>query len=362
MNNVPWSPPDIGPEEIAAAKKVIDSGWLTQGKITEQFEKEIEKKVGCRNAVVVNNGTSALVASLLAHGIGHGDEVIVPTYTFIATVNSVLAVGATPVLVDCDKTTFNTTPEMVLEKITPKTKAIMPVDVAGMPVDINGFADLARDQDILFIQDSAESLGAEYRGRKVGGFDNTSVFSFHMAKLSSTIEGGCVLTNDNMIADRVRMIRNHGMKGKYDYACFGLNFRTTDIQSAIGIEQLKKLDRYIHRRNKLAQIYEQELQGIVGFQQIPDYVTVHPRMLFGILVEKEKRDSIISALNAQGIGTRICWPPTHTQEYHKTLFAGSYPNAEEIGKSIINIPMGNDLNEEQVHHVVEKIKEVLRQP
>lgn len=359
--HIPWSPPNVGYEEMLAAKKVIDSGWWTQGKTTKQFEEDLAKKIGCKHAIVVNNGTSALIAALLAHGVGPGDEVIVPTYTFIATINAVLAVGAKPVLVDCDKSTFNTTPELVAEKITKKTKAIMPVDVAGMPVDIDAFSDLAKDKEVVFIQDSAESIGARYKGRNLGSFDHTSAFSFHMAKLVTTTEGGCILTNDEETAKKIAMIRNHGMEGKYDHASFGLNFRITDIQSAIGREQLKKLDDNIILRNKLANMYKEGLSDLVEFQNVPPCVTTHPYMLFGVLVDKEKRDHIIAKLNQNGVDTRICWPPVHHQRYHKHLFEGTYPSADHLGTSIINLPMGNGLQQEHVRYVIETLRRIMKE-
>ncbi len=359
--NVPWSPPNVGNEEMSAAKKVIDSGWWTQGKVTQQFEQELARKIGCKHAIVVNNGTSALIAALIAHGICPGDEVIVPTYTFIATINAVLAVGAKPILVDCDRNTFNTTPDLVQEKITKKTKAMMPVDVAGMPVDIDAFNDLAEDKRIVFIQDSAESIGARYKGRNLGSFDHTSVFSFHMAKLVATTEGGCVLTNDEEIAKKIVMVRNHGMEGKYDHASFGLNFRITDIQSAIGIEQLKKLDDNILLRSRLARMYIEGLADVVGFQHVPPYVSTHPYMLFGVLADKGRRDAIIAKLNKNGIDTRICWPPVHSQRYHKHLFDGTYPSAEHLTASMINLPMGNGLQEEHVHYVIETFRRIIEE-
>ena len=360
QRNVSWSPPAIGEEEKKAAIAVVNSGWMTQGKKTEEFEKKLADYIGCKHAVVVNSGTSALITAMIAHGIGRGDEVLVPTLTFIASVNAISAVGATPVLVDSDLETFNTTPELMKEKITGKTKAIMPVDVAGMPIDIDSFKDFAEDNDLILVEDAAEAVGAKYKHKKIGSFDHTSILSFHMAKLMSTIEGGCLTTNDDAVAEKCKMIRNHGMQGRYDYAVFGLNSRITDIQSAIGLEQLKKLDRHLELRNKLAKQYMDGLKGLVEFQQIPDYVTLHPWMIFGVLTEAKKRDAINKLLNDNGIGTRICWLPAHKQAYHSKLFKGSYPNAEQIASRIINPPMGNALAKEDVDYVIEKFKEALK--
>lgn len=357
---VPWSPPDIGLEERKEAKRVIDSGWLTQGKETDLFENELAQYIGCKHAVIVNNGTSALIAALMAHGIGPGDEVIVPTFTFIATVNSILAVGATPVLVDCDIDTFNTKPELVEQKFTKKTKAIMPVDVAGMPIDIEGFESLVEKKGVILIEDAAEAIGAEYKNRKIGSFGHLAILSFHMAKVAAAVEGGAILTNDDAIAEKCHMIKNHGMKKKFQHEEFGLNFRITDIQSAIGRVQLRKVEDYIIKRNNLVDMYKDELKGLVEFQKEPSYVTRHPYMIFNILVSASKQKEVIEELNKNNIGNRISWVPVHKQIYHKNLFKEEYPNSEKIASRIISLPLGNALEEEQVHYVCKIIKQVLR--
>ncbi len=357
---ISWSPPDLGVEEKEAAKRVIDSGWLTQGKETAELERELQEKIGVQHIIVVNNGTAALITALLAHGIGPEDEVIVPSFTFIASINSILAVGAKPILVDCDPKTFNITPQAAAKAITSRTKAILPVDVAGMPVDITAFEELAKERNLIIIEDAAEALGAQYQNKVIGSFNHTVIFSFHMAKLISTGgEGGCIATNDLAIAEKCRMIRNHGMSGRYDYREFGLNFRITDVQSAIGRIQLRKLNQYLEKRNKLAQIYHRELKGLVQFQEIPDYVTLHPYMIFNILVAEEQRDILAAKLNEQGIDTRICWPATNRQAYHKQLFHDYLPVSESLSKRIISLPMGNALSEEEVYQVVKVLKKEL---
>lgn len=360
MRNIHWSYPDIGVEEKEAAKKVIDSGMLTQGKETESFERDIARYIGCKNAVVVNNGTSALITAMLAHGIGPGDEVIVPTFTFIASVNAVLAVGAKPVLVDCNPKTFNTTPELMKKYLTKKTKAIVPVDVAGMPVDIDAFAEFAKSNNLIMIEDAAEAIGAQYKKSKIGSFNHTAIFSFHMAKLATSVEGGCMVASDSEITRRCALIRNQGMQKKYYHECFGFNFRITDIQSAIGRVQLTKINKYIKWRNKLAAIYTEELGKNVEYQEIPDYATVHPRMIFGVLTNKKKRDYIRQYLKNNGIDTRVCWPPVHTQEYCRKIFHGNYPNSEHIASRIINLPIGNRISEGDVNHVVRTLKKALK--
>lgn len=361
MIKVPWSPPAIEKEEKEAAIRVINSGWLTQGKETQKFEEELADYISCKHVIVMNNGTSALIASLLAEGIGKGDEVLVPSLTFIASVNAITAVGATPVLVDSNLKTFNTTPELMQDKLTNKTKAILPVDVAGMPIDIDKIRKFADENNLKIIEDAAQGIGASYKGKKLGSFDHTTIFSFHMAKTITTIEGGCITTNDDEISKKCRMIRNHGMQATYNYGMHGLNFKTTDIQSAIGKEQLKKISKYLAVRNKIANIYTKELKNFGEFQHVPEYVTSHSRMLFGILVEKDKRDEINKKLNGNGIDTRICWPPAHKQNHHSKIFTNeNLPNAEYISSKIINLPMGNGLTENSVNYVTEKFREICR--
>ncbi len=355
-----WSEPNIGKEEKQAVLDLFESGWLSQGKKTAEFEKALASYIGCKHVVAMNNGTSALLSGLLAHGIGRGDEVIVPTLTFIATVNAVIATGATPVLADSDPDTWNISPSTVEKKITSKTKAIIPVDVGGLPVDVVAFRQICASRGLILIEDSAEALGAEYRGKRIGSFGHTCIFSFHMAKQLSTVEGGCVCTNDDTIAHSLRGLRNHGadqiVKRDYNYPSFGLNLRTTDIQSAIGIAQLAKLESVLQHRKQLASLYMQELGNRYTYQSMPSYATRNPYMFFGIIDKPGKRESTLNRLEKAAIPYRICWKPAHLQPYHQHLFHGSYPNAECIASSIINVPMGNNLTEEDVLTVCRALK------
>jgi perosamine synthetase len=352
---IQWAPPSITNDERKSVLKVFDSNWFTQGPVTKQLEEKICQTINCKHAVVTNNGTSALICSLLAHEIGPGDEVIVPSFTFVATVNAILSVGAKPVLVDSNSKTFNTEIEYMENKITKKTKAILAVDVSGMPIDIDSFRNFANDHNLTLIQDSAESMGATYNHRNVGSFNHTAIFSFHMAKIVAGIEGGCVVTNNKKIATKLKLIRSHGDVKQYDSRMFGLNFRISDIHSAIILEQLKKINTFLLHRQKIADIYKTELSGF-EFQKIPDYVTRHPYMLFAILLSSKKRNQLNNYLNSNGIETRICWPPVHKQKYHSKLFKGNFPNSEKIFSRIINLPMGNGLTEEETMFVIKIIK------
>jgi len=355
VHKISWAEPCIGKEEYNAIQKVMNSNWLTQGPITKKLEKKISQFVGSKYAVVTNNGTSSLICSLLAHGIGPKDEVIVPSFTFIATVNAILSVGAKPVLVDCNSKTFNTDVDIVKKKVTKKTKAIIPVDVSGMPIDVDQFRDFAEEKNIILIQDSAEGLGAKYKQKKLGSFGHSTIFSFHMAKVVAGIEGGCIVTNDSEIAEKARLIRSHGDVNQYDHRLFGLNFRISDLHSIIIIEQLKKINKFLNNRQIIAKIYKDELNDF-EFQEIPDFVSCHPYMLFAILTPKKIRDNLNKYLGKNGIETRICWPPVHKQFFHSQIFKNKFPNSEDIYSKIINLPMGNGLTVENTLYVIEIIK------
>lgn len=360
-----WSSPTIGEEEKKAVQRVLDSGWLSQGPETKAFERELGSFVGnIKYCVVVNNGTSALIAALLANNIGPEDEVIIPAHTFIAPINAVLAVGAKPILVDADPLTWNITPDIAKKVITSKTKAILPVNVAGMPVDIYGFQDLSKKKNISLIVDAAESFGGEYNHRLIGDihFEHTSIFSFHIAKQLSTIEGGCIFTDNEEIHDKCRMIRDHGMNGRYNFATFGLNFRITDIQSAIGREQLKKVPKALKHRAQCVALYKKYLGNQFDYQQIPDYVTKHPNLFFGILTKlfgtPENRNKLVNRLNKAGIDTRICWPYILDQQFHKTIFSGQYDVAKNLSERIITLPLSNSISFEDIKTVCNTINEV----
>jgi dTDP-4-amino-4,6-dideoxygalactose transaminase len=360
MVKIPFSPPDIGIHEKNALLRVFDSNWISQGPETSKFEQEISDYIGCKHTIVVNNGTSALVSALLAHGISKGDEVIVPSFTFMATINSIIAVGAKPVLVDVDLKTWNLSVELAEEKISEKTRAIMPVDVAGMPIDIEKFRKFAKEHNLVLIEDAAEAIGAEFKQKKIGSFNHTTIFSFHMAKLITTIEGGCILTNDPVIAENCRQIRNHGMHGKYNYVTFGLNFRSTDLQSAIGRVQLTKLNRYIKKRNEIVSTYKDILSDLVVYQEIPDYVSTHPYMIFGVLVKKHRRNKINDKLNKLGIATRM-WPPIYTSPYHNQIFNEKFTNADDIALRLINLPIGNGSSISDVQYVGNALKKIIKE-
>jgi perosamine synthetase len=360
--NIPWSSPDISDEERRAIDRVLDSGWLGMGPKTKEFEDGICGYTGARGAVLVNNGTSALMAAYLANGIGPGDVVLVPTYTFVATVSALLAIGAKPVLVDCDPTTLNVDPAAVeqVAKLHPDAKALVFVDLAGQPCDIDGLRDVASRHSLALIEDAAESFGAGYKDRTVGNFDHTTVFSFHIAKQLTTVEGGAIVTNNREVASRCRLIRSHGEgPEKYIHVAHGLNLRPTDIQAAIGVVQLGKMERFLALRQRLAQAYRIGLGEWLEFQRRPDYVTRPSFMLFVAFGhDSRQRDGLNSWLNYHGIDTRLPFPPVHAQPFYVAKFGReALPGAELAFSRVISLPIGNAISESQVGKVVECARE-----
>ena len=367
---IPWNKADFGRAEKAAALRIISSGWLTQGEETERFEEELANYLGAKYVVLASNGTCALMAALIAHNIGHGDEVIVPSFTFIATINSIIGVGAKPVLADCDIKTWNLTPDEAQKYISKKTKAIMPVDIAGMPIDIEGFRKLCRDYKLTLIEDCAEAMGAEHIGGKVGSFGHASIFSFHMGKIVTSVEGGCVAVNDKENDSAIRRIRNLGRSELYNskkhgiyypFNAYGLNFRTNDIFSAVGRVQLAKIDRYLKHRKRLVNYYKKQLKNHFEFQEAPDYVKQHANMFFAILTHGNKRNRIMKSLLNANISSRVTFPPTHLNKWHKKMFnVGKLKNTEELGKRVISIPLGNKITISQVEKVVSVLQKALK--
>lgn len=357
---IPWSKPKLGEREKTAAREVIDSGWWTQGEEVEQFEADLRARIGSPVSIV-SNGTMALIAALLAHDIGADDEVLIPTYTFVATANAVLVVGAEPVFVDADPATFNLDFEDLRRKASSETDAIVSVDVGGMPNDLDAIADLCEDIGAIHVEDAAEAIGAEHDNDPIGSHEHTAIFSFHMAKLVSSVEGGAVAGSAS-VCEAVDLIRNHGMSTGYHCDRFGLNFRMTDIRAAIGRTQLRQLDEFVDRRNRLVERYRERLPTGIRTQLIPEYVTTHPHMLLPVRFEdRETRDAVDRALNRNDIATRICWPPIHRQPFIERRFGnvGDFPGADELFETSLALPIGNAMNEEEVDEVCNTITATL---
>jgi len=356
-----WSVPDIGEDEKKAVLDTLATGWLGMGPKTKQFEAELSRYTGAKHSVVVNNGTSALTTALLTLGIGPGDEVLVPTYTFVATASSVLALGAKAILVDCDPTTFNIGPKEIEAALAhhPKAKALIFVDVAGLPCDLEAIRAIAHQRKLILLEDAAEAFGGEYKGTKLGNFDHVTIFSFHIAKQVTTVEGGAIQTNRDDIVEKLRLVRSHGEgKEKYVHVELGLNFRPTDIQSAIGSAQLAKAEHYLDLRGRIAKRYMDALGDHLTFQHLPAYATRPTWMIFMVLAkDKAERDRFNHYLNEHGVDTRIPWPPINRQPYFRARFGDvPCPVADRTFDRALSLPIGNAMTDDDVDYVIATAK------
>jgi dTDP-4-amino-4,6-dideoxygalactose transaminase len=358
---IPIAKPTIGDEEIEAVALVLKSGNITQGSKVREFEERFADFIGTRYAIAVSSGTAALHIALLVHGIGEGDEVITTPFTFIATANSVLFTGAKPVFADIEQESFNIAPDSILERITSRTKAIIPVHIYGQPCDMGIIMKIAKEHGLVIIEDACQSHGAEYNGRKVGTF-GTGCFSFYPTKNMTTSEGGMITTNDEQLAERARMIRDHGSKMKYYHEVLGYNYRMTDIAAAIGICQLRKLEHFNNKRVENANNLGEGLQGIRAL--VLPYVqprTKHVFHQYTVRVTKDfgiSRDQLKEKLKDKGIVTEIYYPlPIHKQPLYSRLgYNDHLPNAEKASKEVLSLPAHPSLTKEELEHIIAEIK------
>lgn len=361
MSFIPVASPILGQEEARAVHDVVAAGWISMGKKVEAFEAVVKARTGARHAIAMNNGTSTLQAMLAALGIGPGDEVIVPSLTYISSANVVLYQGAELVLCESDPTTFNTTPELVRAKITPRTKAFMTVDMRGMPVDYDAFAELSRQTGVPFLSDSAEALGAVYKDRPVGSTGALAhSFSFFANKAITTGEGGMVVTDDDALCEKLRILRNQGQEGRYNHTHLGNNWRMTDIAAAIGIEQMKRIDFILREKERLARRYDERLAAVPGVKTPlrPSFVSQPSWYLYSIEVPAERRDGLVEHLRGKDIETRLSFPPVHVQPYYQKRFGygkRDFPVALDAWSRAIDIPIWAGLSDLQQDRVISEI-------
>ncbi len=354
---IPIAKPLIGEEEKRAVLEVLSSGALAQGTKVKQFEENFAGYVGTKYAIATSSGTTALHAALLAAGIEKGDEVITTPFSFIATANAILYCGAKPVFADIDPKTFNIDAEKIEEKITKRTKAFLVVHLYGQSCSIDAIKEICEDHDLKLIEDACQAHGAEYRGRKVGSFGDCAVFSFYSTKNMTTGEGGMITTDDARIAEKARLLREHGSKLRY-HDVLGYNYRMTDIAAAIGIEQLKKLDAMNHKRISNAKLLTRGIEKITGLET--PYISPHAKHVFHqytIRVREEygiSRDALVERLNKNGIGTLVYYPlPIHKQKLYKKLgYRDKLPMAEEAAKEVLSLPVHAGVSETEIRHIV----------
>lgn len=351
--------PDISQNEILAVKKVIESGWLGQGEITKRFENELSTYFESQ-AVTVNSGSSAILCSLLAMGIKPGDSVAVPAFTFLSTSSVPKILGAKIIPVDIDKNTLNIDLDD-LEKILEHKKIdyLIFVDVGGLPNDIDRINKLAKKYGFKILEDAAEAIGSKYKNKKLGSFSHPTIFSFHIAKLITTIEGGCITGKNKSFIKKISAIKDIGReKPGYVHHHIGSNFRTTDVQSAIGREQLKKIETYVKRRNVIADRYRKEIKSI-NFQSIPSYVTRNGYMFFfGIAKNRTQQQKIIKHLINKKIDSRNAWLPINLQPCNPELRKYKCKNSEEIYNKVFTIPIYNTIKDSEVNQIIKIINSI----
>ena len=352
--------PIIEEDEIEAVTMVLKSGILVQGRKVEEFEGAFAEFSGTRYAAAVNSGTAALHIALLAHGIGKEDEVITSPFTFISTANSILFTGAKPVFADIEEETFNIAPDSITQKITPRTKAIMPVHLYGQPCDMRSLMKIAEEHGLIVIEDACQAHGAEYDGNKVGSF-GTGCFSFYPTKNMTTGEGGMITTNDKDIAEKARIIRNHGQKERYFHEILGYNYRMTDFIAAIGYCQLRRLEQFNQKRTGNAKILTEGLSGIRGL--IPPCVKPNVKHVFHqytVRVTNDfgiSRDELMVKLINKGVATKVYYPlPIHKQPLYQKLGYNDYlPNSEKAATEVLSLPVHPSLARGELDYIVESL-------
>ncbi len=348
--------PDMGDEEIDAVARVLRSGILTNGPATAEFERRMAERHDTEHAVAFANGTVALQALYTAFGIGPGDEVIVPSLTFISTATSVLHAGATPVFADVEPEAFNLDPAAAAKRITPRTRAVVAVHYGGQPADLTELRSLTDDAGVVLVEDAAEAHGATYAGRPVGSWGAAGMFSFTPTKNITTGEGGVVTTDDGDLALKLRLLRNHGQTAVYRHDHLGYNWRISELQAAVCAVQVRKLDAIVARKRANAEWMRQRLAGIDGLR--PPVVRPgrdHVYMLYTVLLEPGiARDRVLESLISQGIEARVYFPPAHLQPVFRQSSSGpprGLPVTEDVAGRILSLPFHSFLDHSDLEEI-----------
>ena len=350
--------PIITDEEIEAVTEVLKSGMLAQGPKVEEFQDAFAQYSEAKHAIATSSGTTALHTALVAAGVEKGDEVITTPFTFAATSNSVLYSDATPVYADINPKTFNLDPEKIEEKITDKTKAILPVHLYGQPADMDPILEIAEKHDLKVIEDAAQAHGSTYKGKKIGSIGDLGCFSFYPTKNMTTGEGGMVTTNDDDLAEKSGMVRAHGESKRYEQSLLGYNYRMTDIAASIGLVQLKSIDKFNEKRNENAKYLSEGLSDVEGITTpyVDDNVTPVFHQ-YTIRVSKD-RDAFRQFLTDNEIGTGVHYPIVlYKQPYYQSLgITGNCPEAELAASQVISLPVHPSLTTEELDCIIETVK------
>ncbi|MDR2646337.1 MAG: DegT/DnrJ/EryC1/StrS family aminotransferase [Holosporaceae bacterium] len=372
---IPLSRPTISKDSIDEVVGVLKSGWLATGPLTQKFEQKLSAYFEGRPALCFSSATAGLQAALIAIGVKEGDEVVTTPMTFVATANVIAALGAKPVFVDVDRGTFNIDPNHIYDACTSKTKAIMPVHYAGMPVDLDPIYEIAQMRGLRVIEDAAHAFGTYYKDRKIGAFGDMQVFSFHPIKNMTSGEGGCVVLDPKSEQKILELQRFHGIDRPiwdrfskngirdYDVIFPGGKSNMSDVQAAIGIHQLAEVDVLNKRRRYLASRYSYHFDDIkdkIRTQAIPSYESMHSAHLFPIcLSDKTKKNNFMAFLKDNMIGATPYYTPVHLFSYYQKTFGykkGDFPNAEYIGERIVCLPLYSGLKEDEQDYVIGVVK------
>ena len=376
MQKIPLMVPWFGEAEIEAISEVIRSGWIAQGPVVKQFEQAFKERVGSAEAVAVANCTAGLHLALIVAGIQPGDEVIVPSFSFIATTNSVIHAGAVPVFADIAIETGNLTAASIASAVTDRTRAVMVVDQAGVPADLDEIFAYCRPRGLMVIEDAACAIGSTYKSKPIGSHSDLVVFSFHPRKILTTGEGGMIATNNSDWAARIRRLREHGMSlsaadrhhmgatSIETYPEIGFNYRMTDIQAALGLVQLDKLDQLISRRRELAERYEKQIGDIGGLHPVvdPPYGTSNYQSYWVRLDDSvlKSRNKVMEELESLGVSTRRGIMTAHRELACSKYFREPLPISEHLSDNSLILPLYHTMSYAEQDHVIESITQVVQ--
>jgi len=359
---IPIAKPIIGDDEIIAVTKALKSGNIAQGGSVKQFEEAFASFIGTEYAVAVNSGTAALHIALLSNRIGEGDEVITTPFTFISTANSILYVGAKPVFADINEGDFNIDPKSILEKITKKTKAIIPVHLYGQPCDMKKICKIAKDNNLAIIEDACQAHGAKFDDKMVGSFGD-GCFSFYPTKNMTTGEGGMITTDERETEKLARGFRSHGEKKRYLFDTIGYNMRMTDIGAEIGISQLKKLPEFTDKRQKNAALLSKKIKRKGIITPIISDKCEHVFHQYTIRVTEDsglERDGVNKLLNENGVGTGVHYPiPIHKQPFYINIgYKERLPVSEKMVKEVISLPVHPSVSKKEIEHIADVLNTI----
>jgi dTDP-4-amino-4,6-dideoxygalactose transaminase len=366
---IPINLPKIGEEEVEAVVKVLRNGPLTNalgaGPMVTQFEKKYAEFAGVKRAIAVNTGTAALHSAIVAAGVKAGDEVILPSFTFVATAEAVVMAGGKPVFTDIDPETYNISPTATAEAVTRKTKVIVPVDLYGLPVDIKSIREIATEHDLVVVEDAAQAHGASYDGKPAGFFADVACWSLYASKNMTTGEGGVITTNKNEMAETMRLIRTHGEKAKYASLMLGYNYRMTEMQAAIGLVQLEKLPAFVAKRRGNAQRLTKLLAKTEKLR-LPHEPEgrQHSWYLYTVGLKdaaEDERNKIVAELKKKGIGAEVYYAnPVHLMPYYWDSFGErNLPETERAAKRVFSLPIHPSVTEEQIDYIGETVLHLL---